>query len=121
MSRRTLIVVAAVALLGGGCSTPAGPPYATTPLARGTYTVGVDIGPGRYTTKNPHADDNGNPRDCFWTRYKSTQVGQRYQEQMDALIDIGVVEPGDEGSMVVKKTDGSVQFTGDCTWKQEAR
>lgn len=123
MTRRTLAALAVAALIALGCgnspSTPdpvdAGP---TADAATGTkaakkpagigdgqHAVGDDIKPGTYTTTV--GDDSFG---CYWARVKN------FDGELDSIISNGNLAAGAKGRVVVKKTDGGIEFNGGCTW-----
>jgi hypothetical protein len=78
MSTRTAVVAAALVLVGAVSSAaiaqadpnvPAPPEPKTTIDADGTYAVGKDIQPGRYSSAGPVGDGA-----CYWKRANGTDI-----------------------------------------------
>lgn len=120
--RRTIIALAAAALIGLACGAgprndtaadappAAGQPAPTTTAAKapggfgeGMYEVGADIKPGKYKTTVPADAIN-----CYWARLNSLDTSD--------IADNGNLSPGGKGLVQVKKADKAVEFSGACTW-----
>lgn len=100
MTWRSLIVVAAVALLTTGCASP------PSVLGEGMYTVPDQIRPGIYHTSVTQGVGDAV---CSWARYG-------WHMKRDAVASYGV---GDQGRVVVLDDDEAVEFEGPCEWKRQ--
>lgn len=101
MTRRTLIAATAVALLAAGCASP------PSVLSEGTYEVPDEIRPGTYTTSV--IQDGGMDSRCSWWRYSVLHDGLKLKGS--ASYDVG-----EQGRVIVRDSDETVMFTGDCKW-----
>jgi hypothetical protein len=94
-STRTAAVAAAIVLVGAGSTAPAhaepspAPPPApkTTIDADGTYAVGKDIQPGRYSSAGPAGDGA-----CYWKRVNGTDIVDNALSKKEQVVQI---EPTD--------------------------
>ena len=95
-STRTAAVAAAIVLVGAAASTataqadpaPAPPPAPKTTIdADGTYTVGTDIQPGRYSSAGPVGDGA-----CYWKRVNGTDIVDNALSKKAQIVQI---EPTD--------------------------
>ena len=95
-STSTAAVAAAIVLVGAAASTataqadpaPAPPPAPKTTIdADGTYAVGTDIQPGRYSSAGPVGDGA-----CYWKRVNGTDIVDNALSKKAQIVEI---EPTD--------------------------
>jgi hypothetical protein len=84
-------------------ATPTAAPTATGTFTAGTYTVGVDIQPGTYTTPGSSW--------CYWKRLRDDS------NELGSIIANDIVNG--RGRMTVKASDRFVTFDGTCVWTRQ--
>ncbi len=76
--------------------------------AKDNFAAGI-ISPGTYVVTSPADNSSG----CLWMTVKD------FTGESGSIINVGTVNPGKSGRMVVKKSYGGVSLDGDCLAKKK--